>query len=199
MYETLPGIREHMEKIDDLAENQKFIPENRSYTELSPYELITIFMRMDLIFNSYFLFDAFFRLAINPDKIQWLKKPINLIDLSATFLFFILFFISKTGNHGSLLVYVREVKESLRILLFYKITDLSWRLKTVSKSIKKSWRELLLACFFIALSVLISSTIMFYLELGVNSNFDSIPAVFWWSIITMTTVILINLVLNLFF
>ena len=187
-----------METIPGILDGNQTIPE--SYITLKPDELIQLFMTWDLSFYSYFLVDALFRLITCPQKLKWLKKPINIIDLCSTIFFFILFIIGKAGNHGPILHYIRRVVESLRILLFYKMTNLSWRLKTVSKSIKKSWKELMLALFFIVLSMLIGSTIMFYLEVEGNSSFDSIPAVFWWSIVTMTTVIifLLDFFLNLY-
>ena len=36
--------------------------------------------------------------------------------------------------------------------------------------------------------MVIFSTIIFFIEDGVNQDFSSIPAAFWWTVVTMTTV-----------
>jgi hypothetical protein len=84
--------------------------------------------------------------------------------------------------------------KSLRVLLFLKLTEVSWRSKAIFKTFQKSYRELLLSIFFILISLMIASTLMFYVEAVANKNgqpssLNSIPLSFWWAVVTMSTVI----------
>ena len=144
-------------------------------------------LAFDLTFFVYFTIDILLRFIVSPIKLKWIKNVMNIVDLTSIVLFWLFFFIS-LGSDNHIFEYLRRLSESIRILLVYKITNLNWRLKTISKTFTSSYRELILALFFILLSLIVISTCMFYAEVRSNESFDSIPAVFWWTMVTMTTV-----------
>ena len=113
-------------------------------------------------------------------KLEWIKNPLNIIDLATVILFFIIFIILQ-ATHSPIANTLRKIIESFRVVLFLKLTRITWRFQTVGKTLRRSYRELVLAVFFIVLSILIISTAMFYCEVGTNSDggFNSIPATFW--------------------
>jgi len=148
------------------------------------------FLVSDLIFNVYFLLEALIRLSVCPRKVKWLLKTFNIIQIVPTLSFFIIFIMEKSGYRSIIMIYIRYIIEFLRVLLLFKLTNISWRFKTVNKAIRKSWMEILMFLFFMTLSIFIGSTIMFYIENESNSSFSSILSVCWWSIVTMTTVII---------
>ena len=146
------------------------------------------FLLVDLVTFSYFFMDFFFRLVLCPARLTFIKNFLNIIDICSILIFFILVVMILSHHDTDTLYFMRRIIESTRVILFLNITKLSWRFQTVCKTLKKSVMELLLAIFYILVSMLVLSTLMFYSEVNLNSGFDSIPSAFWWAIMTMTTV-----------
>ena len=61
-------------------------------------------------------------------------------------------------------------------------------LKIMGRVLVKGFKEITIFFAYIIISVLIISSIMYELENDYNPEFDSIPATFWWTIVTITTV-----------
>jgi hypothetical protein len=54
---------------------------------------------------------------------------------------------------------------------------------------QKSMKEIMIFVIYLGMGVLVFSTIVFYCESSAtNTSYVSIPATFWWAVITMTTV-----------
>ena len=53
---------------------------------------------------------------------------------------------------------------------------------------KNSYKELLLLVFLIVVSGFIFASFTYFIELGNDSGFTSIPTGFYWVVVTMTTV-----------
>lgn len=70
----------------------------------------------------------------------------------------------------------------------FKIIRHSNSLKSFGKTVEKSLKELVVLLVFIFIGVTFFSSILFYCESKTNPKFSSIPATFWWAVITMTTV-----------
>lgn len=141
--------------------------------------------------------DTLFRFIVCPDRSKWLKSLLNIIEIVSISLYFNCFFLLLfMDNH--LIQALLNGGKVLRVMLFLKLTRVSWRSRTIINTFKKSYRELLVSIFFILLSLMITSTLMFYIEdlsksTGQNrttplTKMDSIPTTFWWAIVTMSTV-----------
>jgi len=81
----------------------------------------------------------------------------------------------------------------LRVLLLFKITRFSTGLQSLSETLKNSTKELLFLALYLAIGIIFFSSLVFYCEFDENPEFESIPAAFWWGIITMTSNIYKNL------
>ena len=180
IYGTMPTVRNIIEK-HLTKENQTGLEKETA----SRYE--QAFLIVDCTLFAYFLVDLLIRFLTCPSKVKFSKNLLNLIDAFSIFLFFLLFFITLSINDERI-YFIRRCIESLRVILFLKFTKFSWRFRTIGKALKESTKELISGMTCIFIFMLIISTAIFYIEVRYNPQFDSIPAAFWWTIVTMTTV-----------
>ena len=82
-----------------------------------------------------------------------------------------------------------------RILMFlmffsvFKLTRYSLGLQVLMKTIQTSLQELMLLLVCVGISLVLFSSVIYYCESAEDStDFNSIPATFWFTIVTMTTV-----------
>lgn len=162
-----------------------------SFVALSGQDLRLIFQIIDGLSFTYFLVNLILRFIVCPNKLKFIKEVHNIIEAIAITLFFVFFFIIIASEEFLFDYYFcQHVFSSFMIASLMKFSNLSWRLKTLSITIRSCTLELLLAIFYLAVSLLLISNIMFYLELiaGDKDKFNSIFSTFWWAIVTMTTV-----------
>ena len=75
-----------------------------------------------------------------------------------------------------------------RLFRLFRVTRYSHALKMIRNVLLETKEELLICFSFIVFTLLISSSVMYYLEHNVQPDrFRSIPATLWWGVITMTT------------
>ncbi len=75
-----------------------------------------------------------------------------------------------------------------RLFRLFRVTRYSHALKMIRGVLLETKEELLICFSFIIFTLLISSSVMYYLEHNVQpERFKSIPATLWWGVITMTT------------
>ena len=86
-----------------------------------------------------------------------------------------------------------------RVFRIFKFSRHSQGLRILGYTLKSCASELGFLVFSLAMAIIIFATVMFYAEKNENgTNFSSIPAAFWYTIVTMTT-LGYNKILNFFF
>ncbi|KAK4476115.1 hypothetical protein MN116_001335 [Schistosoma mekongi] len=148
---------------------------------------------LESICTIWFTFEYALRLLVAPNKCTFIKSPMNLIDVIAIlpYYFSVIF---EVWLHSPLdsLVSMRKIVQMfriLRILRVFKLARHSQGLQALGYTLKQSYKELGLLMLFVVLVVLLFSSLAYFAEKDDNKHeFQSIPATFWWAIITMTTV-----------
>jgi hypothetical protein len=75
-----------------------------------------------------------------------------------------------------------------RVFRIFKFSRHSQGLRILGYTLKSCASELGFLVFSLAMAIIIFATVMFYAEKNVDgTNLTSIPAAFWYTIVTMTT------------
>ena len=150
------------------------------------YNTLEVFIVLETICYSWFLFEYLVRFAAAPNRLQFLLSPWNFVDLLAIIPFFTILI---GGNRRLVSLTVLRTTRLLRIFRILKLTRYSRGLKVMMFTLRESLNELEMMMLFLFMIVVLSSSAVFYTDLGMaGSHFASIPDAFWWSLITVSTV-----------
>nr|KAG5686371.1 hypothetical protein BaRGS_003372 [Batillaria attramentaria] len=152
--------------------------------ETEPHEA---FFYIECASNAWFTFEIIIRFVVAPSKLEFLKAPVNIIDVVATLSFYLDFMLTKLKQESDML----EFFSIIRIMRLCKLTRHSAGLKILIHTFKASAKELILLIFFLVLGIVIFAALIYYAEriqYNPTNDFESIPKGLWWAIVTMTTV-----------
>jgi voltage-gated potassium channel len=114
-------------------------------------------------------------------RIKFIFSPWGIIDFLAIFPFFYSYFATD-------LSFVRILR-ILRIFRLFRVSSYFHALHVIQNVVKAKKEELLLSMSFIIFLLLISSSLVFYVEQSAQPDvFSSIPNALWWGVNAMTTV-----------
>lgn len=133
----------------------------------------------------WFTVEYLVRFAVAPYKCSFLKSPMNVIDAIAI----LPYYVSKALDSLTAISKVVQVFRLLRVLRVLKLARHSIGLQALGYTVRRSYKELGLLMMLVAMGVLIFSSLAYFAEKDEReTRFVSIPATFWWAIITMTTI-----------
>ena len=194
-YTSFPDIRIPMDIFVEFDDPTSIYYNTTNQTILDQKDLgehlFRVHLIIDIVFFSYFTIDLFIRFVICPRKREFILNILNIFDFFSILLFWV-FFFAFIGVQLEGLFFARRVCESLRFFTLFRIFKLHWKFRTIVKTFVASAYELLVGFITICMVMVTMSTIIFYCEVNTAPNnwFDSIPATFWWTIVTITTVII---------
>lgn len=137
------------------------------------------------------------RLATCEDPVAFTLEPMNVVDLAAIAPWYLeLLHLAGSGSA------VLRVFRLARVIRIFKLGKYAAGLQMFARTLVSSADALMLLFFFLAIATVLASSVMYFVERGEwsvaeqqwltaegePSQFTSIPATFWWCVVTLTTV-----------
>lgn len=157
---------------------------------------------------AWFSLEFLVRFYHTQSKMEFLHSPLNIIDAAAILPYYVSLFVELSD--GSLqnimggvgkstldkLGLILRVMRALRILYVVRLARHSLGLQTLGLTIQRSMTDFCLLLLFVCVAVTLFSPLIHLAESELAPNaarspqlsFSSIPASYWWSIISVTTV-----------
>lgn len=150
-----------------------------------------------MIFTAEYLL----RLFAAPDRVHFMRSVMSVIDVvvrkhqiclenaqkfsfQAILPYYIGLVMTDNDDVSGAFVTLRV----FRVFRIFKFSRHSQGLRILGYTLKSCASELGFLVFSLAMAIIIFATVMFYAEKNVDgTNFTSIPAAFWYTIVTMTT------------
>lgn len=130
------------------------------------------FFYIECVCNVWFLFEILIRFLVAPDRRQFSRDSVNVIDFIATASFIYDLIVS---DHATDML---DFLNIFRILRLFKLTRHSRGLKILIYTFRASAKELLLLVGFLLLGIIIFASLVYYaerLQTNPHNDFKSIP------------------------
>uniref|UniRef100_A0A3P9IGB7 A-type voltage-gated potassium channel KCND1 n=1 Tax=Oryzias latipes TaxID=8090 RepID=A0A3P9IGB7_ORYLA len=156
--------------------NQKEVPCGERYT--------VAFFCMDTACVMIFTVEYLMRLFAAPNRYRFMRSVMSIIDVVAILPYYIGLVMTDNEDVSGAFVTLRV----FRVFRIFKFSRHSQGLRILGYTLKSCASELGFLLFSLTMAIIIFATVMFYAEKGSSSSkFTSIPASFWYTIVTMTT------------
>jgi len=155
----------------------------------------------EAVFVGWFSFEYVIRFVAAPQKVQFVKGAMNIIDLLGILPYFMslllsLITVSVMGSAGDGEAFgqyemrrIAQIFRIMRILRIFKLARHITGLQTLGMTLRNSYKELGLLMLVVIMGMLIFSGLAYVGEKDEEGTmFDSMPTALYWAIITMTSV-----------
>ncbi|XP_014671145.1 PREDICTED: potassium voltage-gated channel subfamily A member 7-like isoform X2 [Priapulus caudatus] len=155
------------------------------------------FFVVETLCIAWFTVELTMRWVCSPNKLVFWKSALNIIDLVAIVPYFITLAVDLArdtgddGGGGGVSLSVLRVLRLIRVFRIFKLSRHSQGLQILGLTFKGSIKELVMLVFFLVIGVILFASAAYFAETDdavAGDGYESIPASFWWAIITMTTV-----------
>ncbi|XP_037551543.1 potassium voltage-gated channel subfamily D member 2 isoform X2 [Nematolebias whitei] len=141
------------------------------------------FFCLDTACVMIFTVEYLLRLVAAPSRYRFMKSVMSVIDVVAIMPYYIGLVMTDNEDVSGAFVTLRV----FRVFRIFKFSRHSAGLRILGYTLKSCASELGFLLFSLTMAIIIFATVMFYAEKGSGSKFTSIPAAFWYTIVTMTT------------
>ncbi|XP_077090813.1 A-type voltage-gated potassium channel KCND2 isoform X1 [Siphateles boraxobius] len=142
------------------------------------------FFCLDTACVMIFTVEYLLRLIAAPSRYKFVKSVMSIIDVVAIMPYYIGLVMADNEDVSGAFVTLRV----FRVFRIFKFSRHSAGLRILGYTLKSCASELGFLLFSLTMAIIIFATVMFYAEKGSSSSkFTSIPAAFWYTIVTMTT------------
>ncbi|XP_065107876.1 voltage-gated potassium channel regulatory subunit KCNG3-like isoform X2 [Paramisgurnus dabryanus] len=144
----------------------------------------------------WFTAECIVRFIVSRDKCEFVRRPLNIIDLLAITPYYISVTMTVLTGENSQLQRAGVTLRVLRMMRIFWVIKLARHflgLQTLGLTLRRCYREMVMLLIFICVAMAIFGALAQLLEHGLdlesrNEEYASIPAACWWVIISMTTV-----------
>ncbi|XP_078618230.1 shaker-related potassium channel tsha2-like [Branchiostoma floridae x Branchiostoma japonicum] len=179
--ETIPQYQE--DKIFDF-------PQNATRSSRLKMAYGSTFYQVETACIVWFCFELFIRFYASPDRIAFIKDIMNIIDMIAIVPYFLtlIFLLGNVQGSRSAAVFMRVLR-LIRVSRILKLSRHMTALRILGRTLILSAGSIGLLFLSLFGSMVLFGTFVYFADLETqNTDFDSVPATFWWAVITMTTV-----------
>ena len=132
------------------------------------------------------------RFLLSPQKCQFVKSLMNLIDFVSIIPFYMQLILKSEDTETNVIgIAMLRVLRIARVFRVFKLSRYSKAIYLIIITIRSSIRELLLLLMFILILMVLFAAGIYHVENDFgdkNNKFKSIPHTFWLVIVTITTV-----------
>ena len=168
--------------------------QNQKEIDMSTLEFPLWMSVLDICLALFFSVELFVRIAVCPDKKEFFKDWLNILDVILFIAICIRFIIEKNPRWSLIsydIVILYGITYSVtvfRLFRFFRLARQFSGLYVLLLALRSSLKEFLLLIFTILLFALLFASCIFYAEYREPTTFPHMLSGLWWAIITLTTV-----------
>ncbi|XP_048843216.1 potassium voltage-gated channel subfamily G member 3 isoform X2 [Brienomyrus brachyistius] len=144
----------------------------------------------------WFTAECIVRFLVSRDKCEFLRRPLNVIDLLAIAPYYASALAAAVTGESSQLQRAGVTLRALRMMRIFWLIKLARHflgLQSLGLTLRRCYREMVMLLVFVGVAMAIFGALAQLLEHGLDlvpssEDYASIPAACWWVIISMTTV-----------